>query len=428
MAVGVLDLPDLQALMDALRGRGYVVVGPRVRDGAVVLAPIAGVEDLPKGIGDRQGPGQYRTRARGDEALFGYAATAQSAKSVLFPPDELLWRGRRSVDGGVEVEPAVGPGPRPVALIGVRGCDLAAIGIHDTVLLGRSAVDAHYDRRRSEAFLVAVTCGTPGGTCFCASMGTGPKPGAGADLTLTELTDPHRFLVETGTPLGEEVLAELPVAQPEPGDLAAAEAVVTDAVAAMGRTLRTDDVHDLLHQSAESARWADIADRCLACTNCTNVCPTCFCTSIEDVSDLTGAIDERHRVWDSCFSMEYSRLHGGAVRSSTGSRYRQWLTHKLASWEDQFGTSGCVGCGRCITWCPAGIDLTVEVAALRDLAEAHGTVAAVAASSTVPQPSAPAPVPVPARTPAAVPARAPARTVPASQTPGTPTPAAPQED
>jgi formate hydrogenlyase subunit 6/NADH:ubiquinone oxidoreductase subunit I len=133
----------------------------------------------------------------------------------------------------------------------------------------------------------------------------------------------------------------------------------------MGRELSTDDLPDLLYANAESPVWTDVGTRCLACTNCTMVCPTCFCTSVEDVSDLSGDIDERHRVWDSCFSMEYSHLHGGSVRTSTNSRYRQWLTHKLAAWTDQFGMSGCVGCGRCITWCPAAIDLTVEVAALR---------------------------------------------------------------
>ena len=140
----------------------------------------------------------------------------------------------------------------------------------------------------------------------------------------------------------------------------------------MGRHLPTDGLRDLLYASAESPHWDDVAERCLACTNCTAVCPTCFCTSVEDVSDLSGDVDERHRVWDSCFSMEYSRLHGGAVRTSTGARYRQWVTHKLASWTDQFGMSGCVGCGRCITWCPAAIDLTAEVGALRDEAAHRG--------------------------------------------------------
>ena len=378
MATGtILDLHGLQSLIDALRGRGYRVIGPRPRDGALVLADIASVDDLPRGIGDDQAAGHYRTRARDDEALFGFAATAQSAKPVLFPPDEQLWRGTRAGEG-FDLSPKE-PEPAPVALLGIRGCDLAAIGIHDTVLLGRGSVDAHYSTRRAHSFLIAVTCATPAGTCFCASMGTGPKPGEGADLTLTELLDPHRFLVEIGTPAGQDVLAELTTAPATPADLAAADAVVAEAVAHMGRQMQTDDLRDLLYASAESPRWNDVAERCLACTNCTMVCPTCFCTSVEDVSDLSGDVDERHRVWDSCFSMEYSRLHGGAVRTSTSARYRQWLTHKLASWTDQFGTSGCVGCGRCITWCPAGIDLTAEVAALREDATHRETTPASAA-------------------------------------------------
>ncbi|MCU0262858.1 MAG: 4Fe-4S dicluster domain-containing protein [Candidatus Nanopelagicales bacterium] len=382
MATGTLDLHGLQALIDALRGRGYRVIGPRPRDGALVLADITSVDDLPRGVGDDQAAGHYRTRARGDEALFGFAATAQSAKPVLFPADEQLWRGTRA-GAGFEVSPKEAE-PAPVALLGIRGCDLAAIGIHDTVLLGRDAVDAHYAARRARSFLIAVTCASPAGTCFCASMGTGPRPGPGADLTLTELLEPHRFLVETGSPAGEELLAELAPAPATPTDLDAADAVVDAAVAQMGRTMRTDDLRDLLYASAASPRWNDVAERCLACTNCTMVCPTCFCTSVEDVSDLSGDVDERHRVWDSCFSMEYSRLHGGAVRTSTGARYRQWLTHKLAAWTDQFGTSGCVGCGRCITWCPAGIDLTAEVLVLRE--DATHREATPASAALVPLP------------------------------------------
>lgn len=388
MATGtILDLRGLQALVDALRGRGYRVIGPRPREGALVLADITSVDDLPRGIGDDQAAGHYRTRAREDEALFGFAATAQSAKPLLFPPDEQLWRGTRAGEG-FEVAPR-DPEPAPVALLGIRGCDLAAIGIHDTVLLGRDAVDAHYATRRAHSFLVAVTCATPAGTCFCASMGTGPKPGPGADLTLTELLDPHRFLVEVGSATGEDVLAELSTTPATPADEAQAEAVVAGAVAHMGRQMRTDDLRTLLYSSAESPRWNDVAERCLACTNCTMVCPTCFCTSVEDVSDLSGDVDERHRVWDSCFSMEYSRLHGGAVRTSTSARYRQWLTHKLAAWTDQFGTSGCVGCGRCITWCPAGIDLTAEVAALREDAT-HREATPASAALVPPPPGSPA--------------------------------------
>ena len=367
MASGaILDSTGLQALLDALHTRGYQVLGPTLRDGALVLAEISTLDDLPRGIGDEQAAGHYRTRPRGDESLFGFAATAQSAKPLLFPADELLWRGTRT-DSGFDVTRETGE-PAPVALLGVRGCDLAAINIHDTVLLSRNAMDVHYASRRARSLLIAVTCATPAGTCFCASMGTGPRPGEGADLILTELLDAdgHRFLVESHSPAGADVLASLPTLEATASDHESAHAVVAAATMQMGRQLRTDDLRDLLYASAESPRWSDVAERCLACTNCTMVCPTCFCTSVEDVSDLSGDVDERHRVWDSCFSMEYSRLHGGAVRTSTSARYRQWLTHKLAAWPDQFGMSGCVGCGRCITWCPASIDITAEVTALRE--------------------------------------------------------------
>lgn len=134
------------------------------------------------------------------------------------------------------------------------------------------------------------------------------------------------------------------------------------------RTLDTDGIRDLLFDNLDHPRWDEVASRCLACTNCTLVCPTCFCSTVEDTTDLTGGVAERWQTWDSCFTMDFSYIHGGSVRKTHRARYRQWLTHKLASWIDQFGTSGCVGCGRCITWCPVGIDLTEEVRALRESA------------------------------------------------------------
>lgn len=354
----VLDRNGVQALIDSLRDRGFTVVGPTVRDGAIVTGEITRIEDLPRGWGDEQGPAHYRLRPREDDALFGFAAPAQSAKPGFLPADEHIWSASH--------DPLAEASTRPLALLGVRSCDLAAIGIQDRVLLGRAVIDPRYADRRADAFLVAVTCAQPAGTCFCASMGTGPRPRSGHDIALTEILDEdgHRFLAEPGSAAGAEVLAGLPGAPAAPGDLAAADGIAAEAATRMGRSLDTDGLRDLLYDSAESPRWADVAERCLACTNCTLVCPTCFCTSVEDVTALDGATS-RHRVWDSCFSAEYSRLHAGFVRTSIGSRYRQWLTHKLGAWVDQFGEPGCVGCGRCITWCPAGIDLTQEVAALR---------------------------------------------------------------
>ena len=335
----------------------------------------AGVDDLPRGRGDEQGPAHYRLRARDDDAFFGFAAGAQSAKPVFFPTDELLWRGRRTAQGrGVEVDlgPTTAQEDRPVALLGVRSCDLSALGIHDTVLAGRRCVDAHYARRRADAFVVAVACSDPGGTCFCVSMGTGPRPEAGRgapfDLCLTELLDGgHRFLVEVGSDRGADLLDAIGAPPAAPADVEAAARVTEQASTRMGRRLETDGIKQVLYANVDSPRWDDVASRCLSCTNCTMVCPTCFCTTVEDVSDLTGQEAERHRVWDSCFDSDFSYIHGGVVRESARSRYRQWMTHKLASWQDQFGTSGCVGCGRCVTWCPAAIDITAEAAALRGL-------------------------------------------------------------
>jgi sulfhydrogenase subunit beta (sulfur reductase) len=140
---------------------------------------------------------------------------------------------------------------------------------------------------------------------------------------------------------------------------------VSKASSAMGRKVDITNIKELLIRNSENHRWQQTAQRCLTCANCTMVCPTCFCTTIEDVTDLTGKEANRTRKWDSCFTMDFSYIHGGSIRPSVYSRYRQWLTHKFAAWHDQFGTSGCVGCGRCITWCPVGIDVTEEITAIR---------------------------------------------------------------
>jgi len=368
----VLLLPGLQLLIDLLRERGWTVIGPTVREGVVVHAEIESVEQLPRGVEDVQDSGSYRLRQRGDDAVFRYAVGPQGWKSLLFPSRELLWSGQRTNEE-MSVKPAEVDAPR-LALLGVRSCDLHALQIHDAILAKRAAPDVAYVCRRDDNFVIALTCSDPGGTCFCVSMGTGPTPDQGFDLRLTELIDQegHRFLVQPGSERGEEILDELTtravgdeVLNAAKADRDAAREVAAMAVQRMGRALDTDGLRDLLYANTEHPQWEDAASRCLACTSCTLVCPTCFCTSVEDVSDLSGSQTQRWRVWDSCFTKDFSYLHGGSVRSSVPSRYRQWVTHKLASWVDQFGTSGCVGCGRCITWCPAAIDITAEVGAIR---------------------------------------------------------------
>jgi sulfhydrogenase subunit beta (sulfur reductase) len=355
----------LEGLVGALRARGFRVLGPTVRDGAIVYDDLDSAADLPIGWTDRQDGGSYRLERREDEAHFGYAVGPHSWKRYLFPPRVRLWRASRNGGGA----PALAEEPldeTPLAFVGVRSCELSAIEIQDRVFVGGPHVDRDYAARRNGAFLVAVNCFEPGGTCFCTSMGTGPKAQSGYDLALTELLDgEHRFLAEAGSERGAEVLAELQGRAAVDADLEAAAASVESAAQRMGRTMDTHDIRDLLARNLEHPRWDDVASRCLTCGNCTLVCPTCFCTAVEDETDLTGAEAERWRVWDTCFSVDYSYIHGGSIRPSARSRYRQWMTHKLGTWFDQFGSSGCVGCGRCITWCPVAIDITEEVAAIR---------------------------------------------------------------
>jgi sulfhydrogenase subunit beta (sulfur reductase) len=355
------DASGLQGMFDVLLARGYGLIGPTLRDGAVVLSSIGSVADLPAGVKDEQAAGHYRLKSSGEGALFGFAATGTSWKPHLYPARRTLWE--LGEDGAAE-QPDVDETKR--AFIGVRSCDLHAIRVLDDVLAKRAYTDPDYASRRSATFIVAVTCGHPGGTCFCVSMGTGPRPDAGFDVALTEILDAdgHRFVAEAGSPAGADVLAALPTRPATAVDEDGATAVAVTAAAAMGRTVDTNGIRNLLYDNPEHPRWDDVASRCLSCTNCTLVCPTCFCVTTRDVVDVSGEV-RRDREWDSCFDPDHSQLHGGPVRDSTRTRYRQWLTHKFASWIDQFGSSGCVGCGRCITWCPAAIDVTEELAALR---------------------------------------------------------------
>lgn len=390
--VAVLDTGGLDALLHVLRDRGFDVLGPVVRDGAVVPGPLAGVVDLPVGWHDEQEPGRYRLAEGDDDELFGWAVGPGSWKAELFPPSQELWRttapghATGGAGPGAPAGPGASPPPRPLAMVGARPCELAGLAVLDRVLMGGAVPDPRYDARRRGSVVVVAECGAPSGTCFCTSMGTGPGvdggEGEGYDLALTELgagreADPpgspdtpvsdtggHRLLVRVGSTRGAELLDQVPTVPATERDLEARRRVLARASGAMGRHLDAEGVPALLERNLDHPRWADVAERCLACGNCTLVCPTCFCSDVRDTTDLAGAT-RRTRTWASCFDLDHSYLHGGPVRSSVSSRYRQWLTHKLSTWWDQFGTSGCVGCGRCITWCPVGIDLTEEVAAIQ---------------------------------------------------------------
>jgi ferredoxin len=381
-----IDKPDLQLLVDKLKVLGYRVIGPRVSEAAIVYDELESTEDLPIGYIDEQDGGRYRLKKTGQDAWFDYVVGPHSLKNYIFPPRDIILEGSR-VDGDWHLS-APEPSATRLAVIGPRSCDLHALRIQDRIFLGGPFVDPGYQARRENLFIAAVNCRRAAATCFCHSLKTGPAATFGFDVALTEL-DKH-FVIEIGTERGGEVTAatswtpctiteveearDLPARLKKKMELRPRRGPTTDVAQTLSpgqpgppreRYLDTTDLRDLLMDNLEHPRWQDVAERCLSCGNCTLVCPSCFCSSVEEVADLTGEVVRRERQWASCFTDEHSYMSSGTIRKTTRSRYRQWLTHKLATWHDQFGSSGCVGCGRCITWCPVGIDLTEEVAAIR---------------------------------------------------------------
>jgi ferredoxin len=354
---------DLVEMIDALNAQFDEVIAPVLVDGVVRLRPIDSADELPTGVTDDQDPGSYRATSTGGGQRFSYAVGPDSLKAIVHPPRSPVWTVTRDDDGSVAVSVAPTRTVRR-AVLGARACDLAALERLGHTQLDGPHPDLHHATARAGLFLIGVDCSRPAPTCFCESTGTGPFVDDGADLSMTELDtdDGVRYALRAGSERGREFAESLGLRRAEPEEAMYAERARCN-VHTTGRSM-SPDAATIVLADLEHPRWDDVAERCLTCGNCTAVCPTCFCTDMDDRVELDGHTARRERVWDTCFSLEYSHLGPGPARSSPRSRYRQWLTHKLGTWHDQFDESGCVGCGRCITWCPVGIDLTAEIDAL----------------------------------------------------------------
>jgi ferredoxin len=364
-------LPEtINILFALLQNEGYQLIGPKLDGKCITYDKINGLEDLPKGWTDYHEKGTYRLQKRNDAAYFGYNLGSRSFKQFLFPPREQIFKIEKN-----NVQTLSLNNMPKLALIGVRSCELHAIQIQDKVFMSGPHIDLNYQQRRNKALIVTLNCHTASNTCFCVSMNTGPEVSKGYDLNLSEIitNSEHYFICEAGSKKGIELLDKLSAQDVTSADIERKRNMIENTAQQMGRRMDTTNIKEKLYQAHDHQHWDKIADKCINCSNCALACPTCFCSRNEDVSDLEQQTSTRTKVWDTCFSQEYSSVNNNFVRESAKSRYRQWLTHKLGSWHDQFDTSGCVGCGQCITWCPVGIDLTEEFANLTQNDEQNET-------------------------------------------------------
>ena len=357
---------QFQKLLGLIKGDGYKLLGPTIRNQVIIYDEIQSAQDLPIGWMDEQDPGHYRLKRRSDQAYFGYNLGPHSWKQFLFPPREKLFSARKQQNGMVvfqENQLIV----EKMAFIGARACEIQAISVQDKVFNHKLAVYKQYQQRRDNLFIMAVNCTRNVNTCFCVSMDAGPEVTEGYDLALTEVINDHEhyFVMNVGSNKGQSFCDQLQLQSAGQTECRSAQLLVEKNKEQMVRNVDNEHVHEMLAKSWNCKRWDQVAQRCVNCANCTLVCPTCFCSDNEDKVSLDGSQVDRWQSWDSCFNLSHSSIHGGSIRESAKSRYRQWLTHKFGTWWDQFGVSGCVGCGRCITWCPVGIDVTEELKELK---------------------------------------------------------------
>lgn len=354
----------LQLLINLLIEQGYQCVGPQVRDAAIVYDTLTSMEQLPWGIRDYQTPGEYRLEKIPQHLAFSWANGPQALKPLLFKPYETVWKVTRDKNGKLIFKPEINQ-EAPLAVIGVRACDIAGMEVQDKTFLEKGHTDIRYQQRRQNLFLIAVNCTYSSQNCFCVSANTGPCAKSSYDIVMTEIE--QGFVIHDVSSKGQAIVAQLDLAMASEQQIKSANAGSEQAADSQTKRIPLNNsrgLRDLLFNNLDHPRWDEVASRCLSCGNCTQVCPTCFCHDEKDQPVLDGSHSEHVREWDSCFTAGHSYVSGKTIREDTRKRYRQWLTHKVGSWFDQYDVSGCIGCGRCISWCPVGIDITEELAAI----------------------------------------------------------------
>lgn len=307
-----------------------------------------------------------------DEIAYEALRTILPPKKFFYQQEETVMQWQAGQFKEIVAEPVF------QVIFGVHPCDLAGLGIMDTIYLAEPA-DSHYRRRRLASLIVGLSC-MPDKHCFCQSMGN-ECPSSGYDIFLTDIGD--SYFVEVRTPAGLDLLksftlqvakasgkTEDTAGQNKNSAFRASSEIERQAykdfwnkrALAFTNGFVPNNLHSVMEMEWDNKLWKELGERCLSCGNCTPVCPTCYCFDLVDIAQLNGEEGERKRQWDSCQFAGFAQVAGDYnFRPTPQDRLKFWYSHKLHGFDDAYEFKTCVGCGRCTVSCPAGIDDMVQV-------------------------------------------------------------------
>ncbi len=296
----------------------------------------------------------FKALEKGMEPLVNYSNTRNAPKNFFFPKTETMMRYMRT-ERGVELS-GEEEGAQEAVLFGVRPCDARSFILLDKVFDQEKYKDSYYIDKREKTTIISLACiHPPYSTCFCTSVGGHPMSEEGSDVLLTDMGD--NYLAEFITPKGEKLLEKI-------GDLPAADDSADEKKKELSESAEKEikshipgkEIKPWLDNNFEHPFWDTIHQSCLACGTCTYLCPTCHCFDISD--EVKGSDGKRIRTWDSCMYWLFTQeTSGHNPRTSQKQRWRQRLMHKFKYFVDNFDEIACVGCGRCVRYCPVNIDI-----------------------------------------------------------------------
>ncbi len=308
---------------------------------------------------EQDGRYAFKRLTRWSDARLDYDRTILPPKKYFFPPRETTFR----YVPGEGFIPNTDGLDQKIILFGVHACDVYAVNILDEVFAGRYR-DPYYHTRRKNIAIIGIDC-MPDKQCFCRSM-RADFVDHGFDLFLYDIGDSYHALV--GTALGDDmVLASGRMFEP----LGAEEIEEYKQRSQVKRKafqldVEIRDLPEIFEMEYQSAMWNEIGERCLSCGSCSMVCPTCYCFDVADDVELGSVAGNRTRWWDSCLFSSHALVASGEnFRPSRPSRVKNRFYHKQRGFVAEYGRPSCVGCGRCLSACPVGIDMIEVVERLR---------------------------------------------------------------